>query len=149
MATAITRLSSDFWVSQEIISYDNFLNLSEEWQQQLCTLLPPTAFFTYQASAASLAGGNVGGEPSSSSLESPESTVERTPELLDPMFFTNPFFLSAAGTFQDQLFSGWYAEKDKAKVQQYLQGVRDGTMHAQWKDEEWSEDHPPPKHASK
>ena len=89
------------------------------------------------------------GEPSSGGSKFNEHVLERSPALLDPMFFNNPFFLSAAGTFQDQLSSGWLSDKEKDKVNQFLQGVREGTMHAQWKDEEWDQDHPTPKDASK
>lgn len=61
---------------------------------------------------------------------------------VDPVFFNNSFFLSGSRTFQDHVFSGWLTKKSKDAVLQYEQGIKDGTLHAEWKDEEWERDHP-------
>lgn len=81
---------------------------------------------------------------------------------LDPSFFSDPHFESAAKTFQvrsyrscgglilpfsypvlqDHLFSGWLTQKHHALVGKYLDGVREGTAHVPWKDETWERDHP-------
>ena len=68
--------------------------------------------------------------------------LEQSPETLDPTFFNNSFFLSGAMTFQDHIFSGWLSKRAKDEVAQYEQGVTDGSLHAEWKDEQWSREHP-------
>lgn len=60
-----------------------------------------------------------------------------TPATLDPSIFNSPFFLSAAHTFQDHLYSGILGKKAQGEAEKFEQGVRDGTMHADWKDEVW------------
>lgn len=68
--------------------------------------------------------------------------IDPLPATLDPSFFNNPFFLSGAKTFQDHVFSSWLTKTARELVLQYEQGVRDGSLHAEWKDEEWQRDHP-------
>lgn len=108
------------------------MSLPEEAQRILCDLLPETAFLTYKSTP----------HPAHSARGPPDGpvsgiAVERSPAALDPKFFTNPFFLSAAHTFQDHLYSGWLGSKEKGKVELFQTATRDGTMHAQWKDEGW------------
>ncbi|CAL1702381.1 unnamed protein product [Somion occarium] len=133
-----------------VLNYENFINLSAESQQKLCNLLPPTAFCTYQRtvdpthpclrrnSRSSGAGSmDVDTIPGPSSESSLNDLPERSPATLDPSIFTSSFFQSAALTFQDQLFSSWFSQKAKETQEKYERGVRDGTMHAEWKDEVW------------
>ncbi|KAI0781631.1 Asx homology domain-containing protein [Irpex lacteus] len=126
----------------DVINYENFLKLSEESQQQLCSLLPPTAFTTFQPSLD-------GYHPAALSKTSPDAdksasstSEQRSPTTLDPTLFSNAFFLSGAMTFQDHLFTGWLSRKAKEDVDQYEQGVTAGSMHAEWKDEQWTREHP-------
>ena len=72
-----------------------------------------------------------------------DSARLRTPATLDPAVFTSPFFLSAAHTFQDHLFSGWLGKKAEADLARFLKGARDGTLSAEWKDEVWAREHQP------
>jgi len=67
------------------------------------------------------------------------SLSEQIPEALDPMFFSDSHFLAALRTFQDHLHSGWLTEDHRAKIDKYRVGIEDGTMHAAWKDEAWSQ----------
>lgn len=103
-------------------------------------MLPPTAFFTYQQTVDPTHPARAG------VISAPyNSFAECSPETLDPMFFTSSFLISAAHTFQDQIFSGWMGTKAKEAIAKYETGVQDGSLHAEWKDEEWLRDHPPPK----
>lgn len=62
---------------------------------------------------------------------------ERSMLTLDPCVFTSSFFQSAALTFQDHLYSSWFSRKAKEIDEKCAQGLQDGTMHAEWKDEAW------------
>jgi len=68
-----------------------------------------------------------------------DSLSEQVPEALDPMFFSDSHFLAALRTFQDHLHSGWLTEDHKTKINKYHAGIEDGTLHAAWKDEAWSQ----------
>ena len=72
-----------------------------------------------------------------------DSALLRTPATLDPAVFTSPFFLSAAHTFQDHLFSGWLGKKAEADLARFLKGASDETLNAEWKDEVWAREHQP------
>ena len=147
-----------------MLSYANFLDLSPEAQQRLVALLPPTAFAAFSPSvppthvdyAPPQRDGAEAAEPadedrmdidvqapSGSGSGLPQGAQERTPATLDPTVFTSPFFLSAARTYQDHLFSGWFGKKAREEVAQFEAGVRAGTLHAPWKDEVWERDHRP------
>ena len=67
--------------------------------------------------------------------------VDRTPATLDPAVFSSPFFLSAAHTWQDHLFSSWLTQKASDDLEKFSQGAQDGSLHADWKDEAWERDH--------
>lgn len=124
------------------MSYENFLDLSAESQEILCSLLPPTAFTTYHppVDATHPAKQQFNGNDDRMDLD-----VERSPATLDPLFFTSPFMLSAAHTFQDHIFSSWMTQKAGESVAKFREGVQDLTsnIRAEWKDEEWRRDHPP------
>ncbi|TBU54808.1 hypothetical protein BD310DRAFT_827287 [Dichomitus squalens] len=127
----------------DIINYNNFLELSGESQARLCELLPPTAFATYVPSVCfSHPDGRSAGQDSVDRMDVDE-TAGRTPATLDPMVFSSPFLLSAAHTWQDQLVSNWLGKKASDDLEKFKQGAREGTLHADWKDETWEEDHTP------
>ena len=109
-------------------------------------MLPATAFHTYQAA---LDPTHPGSSINASNTNQHGSEPERSPATLDPMFLNSSFMLSAAHTFQDHIFSGWLNNKAKDTVSRYEQGVRDGTIHAEWKDEEWQREHLPTKRSAK
>ncbi|SJL18545.1 uncharacterized protein ARMOST_22139 [Armillaria ostoyae] len=108
-----------------IFSAETWSLLSEDSQAVLSTLLPPTAFCGYQQSIDASHPSKDASSPSSSS------------GTLDPSIFTDAHFLSAAHTFQDHIFSGWASDSHTAKVEKSKQGIRDGTLSAPYKDEEW------------
>lgn len=149
--------------AQDVLSYANFLDLSPESQLRLVALLPPTAFAAFspsvppthvdyappqrdgaEAAPADEDRMDIDAQaPSGSGSGPPQGAQERTPATLDPAVFTSPFFLSAARTYQDHLFSGWFGKKARDEVAQFEAGVRAGTLHAPWKDEIWERDHRP------
>lgn len=127
-------------VMQDVINYENFLELSEESKELLCSLLPPTAFTTYMPTvdpthpSGSTAASYVGG-----------SDFERGPATLDPIFFTSPFLLGAAHAWQDHIYSGFFSSTSQDTLTKYSEGVQTGAVRAEWKDEAWAREHPPPK----
>lgn len=72
-----------------------------------------------------------------------DSDVPRCNDLLNTDVFHDSHFLAAAHTFQDHIFSGWKSESQADKVARFNQGVRDGTLHASWKDEVWEDRNAP------
>lgn len=126
---------------QNVLNYENFLRLSEEAQETLCALLPPTAFNNYLPSLDPSHPAMLRRKESKTDVDQLVGT-DPLPATLDPSFFNNPFFLSGAKTFQDHVFSSWLTKTARELVLQYEQGVRDGNLHAEWKDEEWQRDHP-------
>ncbi|KAI1788565.1 Asx homology domain-containing protein [Ganoderma leucocontextum] len=126
----------------DLINYNNFLELSEEAQEHLCTLLPPTAFATYVPSVSSSHpdGPPIQGHADAMDVDTP---AMRNPATLDPTVLTSPFFLSAAHTWQDHLVSNWLGKRAADDLEKFRQGARDGTLHADWKDELWELDHSP------
>ncbi|KAI0350306.1 hypothetical protein OH77DRAFT_1431176 [Trametes cingulata] len=142
----------------EVINYGNFLELSPEAQSRLCKLLPPTAFTTYQPSVcpthpdyAPPSSTHNGEDVSQDRMEVDDAEcptglsapVAQTPATLDPAVFTSPFFLSAAHTFQDHLFSSWLGRKAAEDLAKFQEGSRAGHLHVDWKDEVWERDHQP------
>ncbi|KAI0086780.1 hypothetical protein BDY19DRAFT_958640 [Irpex rosettiformis] len=130
----------------DVLNYENFLRLSEDSRRELCTLLPPTAFTTFKPSLDSSHPGlrTQNERPGHSEEENDTKAVnveERSPTTLDPTVFNNSFFLSGAMTFQDHVFTGWLSKRAKEEVMQYEQGVVDGSLHAEWKDEQWAREH--------
>ncbi|KAH9946585.1 Asx homology domain-containing protein [Amylocystis lapponica] len=144
----------------DVLNYHNFLDLSPQAQQRLVSLLPPTAFSTFRpsvppthidyrvpiSSSSSEDDMEVDLPPEAGSSAQPPGPQlhqqERSTASLDPAIFTSPFFLSAAHTFQDHLYLGWFGQKAQDEVAQFEQGVRDGSLRAEWKDEVWVRDHP-------
>ena len=93
-----------------MLNYNYFLELSEEAQLRMCSLLPPTAFSTYRPSVCP-SHPDFPSQAQSADHDGMDVDVERTPATLDPTIFTSPFFLSAAHTWQDHLFSAWLGKK--------------------------------------
>ncbi|KAI0684492.1 hypothetical protein BC835DRAFT_635456 [Cytidiella melzeri] len=123
----------------DILSYQNFLKLSELSQQSLCALLPPSAFAAFLPSLDS-------SHPAARRQPEPQSDIRVgavcSPATLDSKIFSNPFLLSGAKAFQDHMFSGWRSSGAKDTVTQYEQGIANGALHAEWKDEQWAREHP-------
>ena len=69
----------------------------------------------------------------------------RCADTMDPSIFTDPYFLAAAHTFQDHIFTGWMSDAHIEKRAKFEVGVVDGSMHAPWKDEVWLKDHGVPR----
>ncbi|KAF9075892.1 Asx homology domain-containing protein [Rhodocollybia butyracea] len=118
--------------------------LSPESREHLARLLPPTSFSDYKPmldldhpSRVIIA------DPNSMVIDDRESSLSSySADKILLSVFTEPHFLAAAHTFQDHLYSGWLRDEFKAKVIHYQEGIRDGTLAAPWKDEEWEKDHP-------
>lgn len=64
-------------------------------------------------------------------------------DTIDISIFTDPHFLAAAHTFQDQLFTGWRTDLHLGKVTKFETGVLDGSLRAPWKDEVWEKQNAP------
>jgi len=63
---------------------------------------------------------------------------------LNPNIFRDTYFLTAAHTFQDHLFNGWFTKSHKSKLEAYLEGIQTGTLALPWKDEVWERENPRP-----
>jgi len=72
-------------------------------------------------------------EPNSQDLR--DGAVSR--RKLNPDIFRDTYFLTAAHTFQDHLFNGWFTKSHKSKLDAYLEGIQFGTLAQPWKDEVW------------
>ncbi|KAJ4466542.1 Asx homology domain-containing protein [Lentinula aciculospora] len=136
----------------DLINANTWAFLSNDSKTSLAKLLPPTAFSDYQRTIDPDHPSRKKELDSNAMIidtpQHPQSSYEV--ERLFPSVFTDPHFLSAAHTFQDHLYSGWLKEDFKAKVAKYEEGIRDGTLAAPWKDEEWEKEHPlPENNASK
>ncbi|KAI5119673.1 hypothetical protein M0805_009618 [Coniferiporia weirii] len=130
----------------DVLNFHTWSVLSPESQERLCKLLPPTAFGNYPQQVDY-------SHPSKRAQNADEPMqVDETPALqgesatsesriLDPSFFTDPHFESAARTFQDHLYSGWLMPSHRALVEKHLAGVQSGSLHAPWKDEVWERNH--------
>ena len=117
-----------------MFTFDTWLSLSPESLRELVKLLPPTAFSTFIPRIDPSHPSVAGSDPMDIDLLS-----EQVPEALDPMLFSDSHFLAALRTFQDHLHSGWLTEDHRTKVNRYRAGIEDGTFHAAWKDEAWSQ----------
>ena len=117
-----------------MFTFDTWLSLSPESREELAKLLPPTAFSTFIPRIDPAHPSVAGSDPMDI-----DSLSEQLQEAFDPMFFSDSHFLAALRTFQDHLHSGWLTEDHKTKTDKYCAGVEDGTLHAAWKDEAWSQ----------
>ena len=114
--------------------------LSEESQNHLKTLLPPTAFTDYLESLGSdhpsIENGN-----NNTNTDELQDTTNHTDSELNPGIFSDPHFLAASRTFQDHLYLGWFSASHIEKVAEFQENVRNGTLAAPWKDEVWNRGH--------
>ncbi|EJD00461.1 uncharacterized protein FOMMEDRAFT_127124 [Fomitiporia mediterranea MF3/22] len=140
----------------DVINYGAWLALSPESRASLCKLLPRTAFGEQSQeldeshpSRRSLQE-NISSTPykidDSVQTDQPAGSLDELAPVqeqhLDPSFFKDPHFESAARTFQDHLFSGWFTPAHRELVERHHLGVRDGSLYAPWKDDLWDQDHP-------
>lgn len=107
--------------------------LSQESQNLLKTRLPPTAFVGFQAS---IDQDHPSATPDPDAMAVDQLNPSPSSDL-DISIFTDPHFLAAAHTLQDHIYSDWMSESHAQKTQKYLDGIRDGTLAAAWKDEVW------------
>lgn len=133
------RINTTLTILQNVFNAEIWTSLSVESRNSLIKLLPPTAFTTFRAKIDRT-------HPSVSNTDGTEmdvddAPVERSLETLDMSFFTDPHFLAALRTFQDHLYTGWMTPSHKMDVDVYRQGIRDGKLHAPWKDQVWERDH--------
>ena len=131
---SLQRRGLTMGAQEEMFTFDTWLSLSPESQEELVKLLPPTAFATFIPRIDPAHPSVVRGDPMNI-----DSLSERVPGVLDPMFFSDSHFLAALRTFQDHLHSGWLTEDHRTKISKYRAGIEDGTLHAAWKDEAWSQ----------
>ncbi len=136
------------YLTQTVLNPENFLKLSLESRRELlCSLLPPVAFNTHQPHLSSE-------HPSAQGFPASHDTAGQIKPIpnhsiadFDHTFLENSFLLSAAHAFQDHLVTGWMTVTEDDQISTYQEGVLTGTMHAQWKDEEWQQSHKPSKHS--
>jgi hypothetical protein len=129
---AIVQLRTMLNVScQELLNANTWHLLSDDSQKLLAALLPSTAFFN---------------KPSHASHSEPplQDALESTDGSLNMNIFTDPHFLDAAHTFQDHLYNGWYTASHHVKLKKYIEGIRNGTLAAPWKDEVWDRENSRP-----
>lgn len=122
----------------DIINLSTWSLLSPESQTALRALLPPTAFTAYQESLGPDHPAFNANASSAMDVDSPSTPLGE----LNPSIFNDPHFLAAAHTFQDHLYSNWLSDTHSEKVRVFLEGIRDGSLAAPWKDEVWEKDHP-------
>ena len=138
--------------------------LSEESRNHLKTLLPPTAFANYQehlgadhpsllllqkevAETSSKMEVDENERVSKDQMSMPDSNDQTPPQQsqillpeLNHTFFNDSHFLAALRTFQDHLYLNWFTDAHRAKVQEFQEGIQNGTLAAPWKDEGWEKD---------
>lgn len=140
-----TQILSRISDVQTVLNPENFLKLSPESQRELCSLLPPVAFSTYQPHV-SAEHPSVHGSPESHDTDGQIKPIPKHSTAdFDHTFLENSFLLSAAHAFQDHLVTGWMTVTEDGQISAYQEGVFTGAMHAQWKDEEWQQSHKPSK----
>ncbi|KAF7291936.1 hypothetical protein MIND_01219100 [Mycena indigotica] len=121
----------------DVINANVWDMLSPDAKMRLAALLPATAFRSCPSVLES-------DHPAASSntFTNGNSTVD--PEQLDLAVFTDSHFLAAAHTFQDHLFSNWLSDSHAEKMKKYIEGTKDGSLAAPWKDEVWERDNGAP-----
>jgi len=121
---------------RSVINAHTWSALSSDSRAILATMLPPTAlpFFVAEPDET---------HPAHARTPSTSANAPLVPDLeIDSSFLTCPFFEAAMRTFQDHIFSGYFAREHEQELNAYEQGLRDGTLHAAWKDDAWEHDHP-------
>ncbi|KAL5500997.1 hypothetical protein ACEPAH_9384 [Sanghuangporus vaninii] len=133
----------------DVINYGSWMALSPESRERFCKLLPSTAFGERMHDLDDFhpsrrQDGNQKADLYSKDVNTFQTSQTSSYQMdsLDPSFFKEPHFESAARTFQDHLFTGWFTSAHRELVEKHLSGIRAGSLHAPWKDEVWDRDHP-------
>lgn len=113
--------------------------MSDEARERLYHLLPSTAFQGYQPSIEH-AHPSQSGHSDDDAMDIDFSNGFRCADAVDLSVFNDPHFLAAAHTFQDHIYTGWMTDSNLEKVLKFESGVKDGSVHAPWKDEVWERD---------
>lgn len=115
--------------------------LSQDAQDRLCNLLPPTAFVGYEPTLDP-SHPSQAGKARFEAMDADPNPF-RCADTMRLDIFHDSHFVAAANTFQDHIFSGWRSEAQADLLARFDQGVRNGTVHAPWKDEVWESTNPP------
>ncbi|KAG6811925.1 hypothetical protein H0H92_005256 [Tricholoma furcatifolium] len=121
----------------DVINANTWNMLSEESKASLKGLLPPTAFRGFRDSIPANHPSITNGSAMPVEPPAPEGDAE-----VESGIFKDSYFLSAAHTFQDHIYSNWLSDKHMEDVRKYEEGVKNGTLAAPWKDEEWERNNP-------
>ncbi|KXN89536.1 hypothetical protein AN958_05562 [Leucoagaricus sp. SymC.cos] len=117
----------------ELLNANNWNLLPDDSQNALMALLPSAAFTDDLSGVDQLR--------LDEAMPGSDQLVKRS---LNLNIFHDAHFLDAAHTFQDHLFSGWFTAAHHEKLAVYLDGIRNGTLSAPWKDEVWERENPHP-----
>ncbi|KAF8890505.1 hypothetical protein CPB84DRAFT_1683535, partial [Gymnopilus junonius] len=123
----------------DIINDNTWSMLSEDARMHLETLLPPTAFTSYEPTLGT-DHPLVKAESNDMMAVDEKPLAESSGAELNLGIFNDPHFLAATRTFQDHLYLNYFSESHTAKVEQFQQGIQTGTVAAPWKDEVWMRD---------
>ncbi|KAF8530177.1 Asx homology domain-containing protein [Hysterangium stoloniferum] len=127
-----------------LINRNTWDALSPDSRALLSTMLPPPFFPFFKPRL-------IPNHPSSRQLQESLGEVDEALNDVDAMtlasepdvsFFTDPFFEAALSTFQDQLSAGQFSATHETLVREYTEKVKQGTIHAAWKDQTWQDTHP-------
>ncbi|KAF7983115.1 hypothetical protein HWV62_24067 [Athelia sp. TMB] len=124
-----------------ILNANAWMELSPESRDRLCHLLPPTAFEGFEPTLDPSHPSQL--DKAGSDAMDVDVNAFRCAATLNLDAFQDSHFLAAAHTYQDHIFSGWRSAAQADLRARFEQGVRDGTLHAPWKDEVWEGQHPP------
>lgn len=133
---------------QDVVNYENFVSLSQESQEALCILLPPTAFASFRPALPISHPATRAHTPLANTSSKPQAldiTHDSTRAALNANVFSSSAFIAASTTFQDHLFSGWKSAPKRAKVDAFRERIQDGSTHAEWKDDAWNAEAMPQK----
>ncbi|EJD50660.1 hypothetical protein AURDEDRAFT_112238 [Auricularia subglabra TFB-10046 SS5] len=113
--------------------------LSPDARAVLCTLLPPAAFPGFEPELdprhpARRGQASENGYNDANADGNAGQIVE-----LDPKFLESAPFQAALSTFQDHLSNGYFSREHVKELGEYTTAVREGTLHAAWKDDAWDE----------
>ncbi|KAF8493579.1 hypothetical protein JB92DRAFT_2750045 [Gautieria morchelliformis] len=125
-----------------LINENTWSALSQDSRALLSTMLPPTVFPLFRPSLDSHHPANtqLSGEAiEAAHIDADAMALASEP---DPCFFSEPFFEAGTRTFQDHLVSGWLTPTHDALVGEYITNLQKGEIHAPWKDDVWSAEHP-------
>ncbi|TFK35838.1 hypothetical protein BDQ12DRAFT_611005 [Crucibulum laeve] len=114
----------------DLINSGSWNLLSQESQNALRKLLPPTAFTDYCNSAEN-------DDSTSVNNDSMDVDLDPTRDEINHAVFSDPHFLAAIHTCQDHIYLNWMSDAHAEKLQKFQAGVQDGTMSVPWKDETW------------